>query len=474
MNRKELSLAINRQIRSLGSMFSGYFQGDTKRQNPWKDYGFPETPVFFDFYMQYRRNGFARAGVQRAIEKCWQDNPWLLETEEVHDETPEESRIRDWAERLQLWSKLKEVDEKSRVGEYAALIFRFADNKLFREPVDRVPGGLEGLVEIIPVWQEQLKPSDWDSDERSPTYGHPKMYQFNEAAVWDSEQSHKTARSFDVHPSRVHIWSRDGTVFGQSVLEPGLNALITLQKIIGAGGEGFWKNAKSAPHLQIDKDANLANLAQMLGVPQDEIADAIGEQIEDWQTGMDNLLLTQGIDSKQMNVALPDPEQFIKGPLEEFSASVNTPVTELIGHMVGERASEQNQETWNQINMARRTGYVIPNIRRIVEKFTAFGVLKDIDWHLDWSDLTEATMEDKIDRAAKMADVNQKMLGTGEIVFTGAEMREVVGMEPLDEGDSMPDVEPEEERDQDPPEPQANKRTGRIVVNLHKGKRNAW
>ena len=93
----------------------------------------------------------------------------------------------------------------------------------------------------------------WDAD--APTLygrfdlgwngvGEPKMYEFNEAAV---ETDNPNKRSLRIHPDRVLIWSDDGTVNGRSLLEPGYNDLIDLEKIKGAGGEGFWKNAKSSP-----------------------------------------------------------------------------------------------------------------------------------------------------------------------------------------------------------------------------------
>jgi hypothetical protein len=461
--KSKLAMVINR-ARQIGRMFPEFFsQGDTKRLAPYKDYGFPEHPTFYDYYEQYRRNGYARAGVQRAIEKCWQDIPWLLESEDVHHETTAERQVADMLERTQFWSKLKEADEKSRVGEYAGIILRFADDKLHNQPVDRVPGGLDGLVEIIPVYQAQLKPSDWITDERSPDYGKVKMYQFQESAVWEGEDAHRMARSFDVHPDRVHIWSRDGSVFGESVLMAGLNDLITLQKIIGAGGEGFWKNAKSSPHLQIDPETSMQSLAESLGVSTvDEVADAIGDQIDDWQRGFDNMLLTKGIESKSMNVTLPDPEQFIAGPLQSFTASVNTPLKILVGNQTGERASTEDQNDWNQTNAARRIGYIIPNIRRLVDRLVRVKVLPDVDWFVDWSDLTESSLEAKVGRVSKMAEINQKMLGR-DVVFTSTELREVIGMEPL-EGELIDEIDDEDEQ------PAVNKRNGRIIVNVRRGK----
>lgn len=466
-----IHMAVNR-ARTLGTMFPGFFQGDVKRSAPWQDYGYPEHPCFMDFYSQYKRNGLARAGVRRIVEKCWQESPWLLESADPHPETQEEVRFREFADRVGLWQKLREVDEMSRVGAYSALILRFSDGKKHNQPVERLMG-YDSLYEIIPVYEGQLKVSEWDTDETSETYGSVLMYQYQESAVWESKEQYKVARSFDVHPDRVIIWSRDGKPMGESSLEAGLNDLITLQKIIGAGGEGFWKNARSAPHLKIDKDANLASLAQSLGVPEDEIKDALGEEVEDWQRGFDNVLSTMGMDATLLQVTLPNPEHFVAAPLQSFAASVNTPVRILTGNQQAERSSSEDAKEFGQTAMARVRGYVIPNVNRLLERLKGFNVIPDRDWYLDWVDLTESTAEQKMDRAKGMSQINKEAVGTGEIVFTGDEIREAIDMEPLEDDEGHPDVDPEEEtedEEQDPPQQTANRRRGRFIVNaLKKG-----
>ncbi len=335
----------NAAARRLDVMFPGYFSA--AKHNHYADFGYPENLTFDMLYGMYRRNGIAAAGVDKTILKTWQDNPFLQEKQrdgsegKRTEETKLESDIRQRFEDLRIWSRIAETDRRSLVGAYSGLILRLADNKKFSEPVDTVPGGLLGLVEVIPAWEGQLQVSQWDTDEMSDTYGQPLMYQFNEASVGEETRQ---PRQFMLHPDRVIVWSRDGTLDCRSLLEPGYNDLITLEKVSGAGGEGFWKNAKSAPVLEVDAEAKLDEMAKVMGVPVDELVDRMNDQVEDWQRGFDKLLM---------------------------------------------------------------------------------------DWYLDWADLTETSMAEKIDRVAKMADTNQKMSASNELVFTADEMREVVGKEPL-------------------------------------------
>lgn len=459
--------------RRLSVMFPGMVDTSPKHHH-WFDFGYPQTVSFAEFYTMFKRNGIARAGVCRPVEKTWQDNPWLLEREDVHEETTLEKEVRIAFDRLMFWTKLKEADKRSRVGAYGGVILRFADNRLFRESVEKVPGGLDGLVELIPFYEGQLRVAEWDTDERSPTYGQPKMYRFEE---YSSVIGQPQNRKFDVHPDRVHLWTLDGTVHGESTLEPGYNHLVDIEKVLGAGGEGFWKNAKSAPVLEVDKDASIQTLQQMLGAKDpSEIGEKLDEVIGDWQTGFDQALTLQGITAKTLPIQLPSPEHFLKGPLEAFAASIPIPMKILLGSQTGERASTEDAREWEQTIMARRAQLVVPNIKRLVDKLVRFGVLPDRDWFVDWSDLTEASMDEKIERADKMAGINQKLLGTGERAFTVDEIRETVDKEPLDDaGLELPDdldegegggkTEPTERKSNFL---QLNDRPGRVVYLVHR------
>jgi hypothetical protein len=454
-----LRLVVNNAQRSLAALFPGFFHG--AKHNHYADFGYPETLTFKQFFDMYARNGLARAGVERTILTTWQDAPWLLEKERdgsqgaVKDETKLEKEVRLRFTTLRLWQHLAEADRRSLVGGYAGVILRLADNKSFDQPVERVPGGLDGLVETIPAWEGQLTVSSWEDDQKSERYGQPKLFGFNEAAV---DAGRSQPRSFNIHPDRVVVWSKDGTVHARSLLEPGFNDLMTLEKISGAGGEGFWKNAKSAPVLEVDAEANIGAMAEAMGVKPEEIADKMAAQVEGWNKGFDKLLMMQGIQAKTLGITLPSPEHFFAIAMQSYAASIPIPLKILVGSQSGERASTEDASEWARTIMSRRTNQIVPNTMEMVERLVRFGILPEKDWHLDWSDLTEASMADKIDRANKMADVNQKMKDTGEFIFTPEEIRAAVDLEPLSDAEKLRD-EPE---DADPigampgePEPKA-------------------
>lgn len=438
-----VAMLANAATRNVSRMFPGYFP-DAKHDH-YKDFGWPDKVTFDLLLATYKRNGLGAAAVKKTARTVWQTAPLIRESEEEHEKSPTEVAIRKRLTKLRFWQKLAEADRRSMVGRYSAVILRIADSKQMHDPVESVNGGIEALVEVIPVWENQLKVSLWDEDEASETYGQPMMYQFKEASVGETG---KAGRQFNVHPDRVVIWSEDGTIHGQSMLEPGFNDLMTLEKIAGAGGQGFWKNAKSAPVLKMDKEARLDDMAKAMGVEKDDLVEAMNEQVEDWQKGFDKILMLQGMEAGTLDVTLPSPEHFRAGPLENFAASIEMPVKILVGMQTGERASSEDAKEWAKTCMGRRSDIVIPNIMEIIERLVSFNIINEADWHLEWTDLTEASMAEKIDRADKMADVNQKMSKTGEIVFPGEEIRATVDLEPLSDADKYRDEDdPDDEPD---------------------------
>ncbi|MHC2215537.1 anti-CBASS protein Acb1 family protein [Rhizobium leguminosarum] len=345
--------------RRIGSMFPAFFPGANVKHDYYKDFGWPETLTFDQLYRMYLRNGVATAGVDKTALKTWQDIPFLLEQERdgsesgPQKETTLERDIRKKFAALRLWAKLADADRMAMVGGYSGVILRLRDGNAFDQPVDRVPGGLDGLYKLDPVWKGQLTVADYDTDPRSETYGEPVMYQFNEAALSGDQKQNRQLR---IHPDRVLIWSDDGSIYGRSILEPGFNDLVDMDKVKGAGGEGFWKNAKSAPVLEVDKEAKIADMAKAMGVTVGELADKMNDQVADYNAGFDQLLMLMGMQAKQLNVTLPSPEHFYGVALNSFAASINMPVKILVGMQTGERASQEDKTRTSGRRPACRVG----------------------------------------------------------------------------------------------------------------------
>lgn len=410
--------------RSLGSILSDPLKISTKHDFEY-DFGYKELVVFDDLYQMYKRNSAANSLVVKTTSKTWETMPKLRSSEERAEEmkeTTEEKTIRRRFERIRFWQMLAETDHRSMVGEYAGVVFQLGDGKKFSEPVDTVPGGIDGLLNLIPAWEGQLEITQWDQDEESQTYGEPQMMTYTESNV-DSDRG-KT-RSFQVHPDRVYIWSKDRTTFNDSQMEAVFNALLDMTKIRGAGGEGFWKNAKSQPVIEFNENVNLQELKQALGVENEsEIADRLDEVVENWNRGFDQSLMIQGGKVTSLNTDLPQPKQYYEIAAREVAATWGIPEKVWFGNQTGERSSTEDANTWNKHNMSRRYNYVIPNIMDVLDRMVRFGVLMDNEWSLYWEDLSAATEHERMESASKMSRINQEQ---GEKIFTSKEIRRKTG-----------------------------------------------
>src|SRR5690554_6152062 len=101
---------------------SGFNTGiGTKRAKAWIDYGYPNTLSFWDYLNLYQRNSIAFGGINRLVDKSWQDEPWIIEGDEPEESeanTAFDNEARQLFKRLGAWQAFAEADrsEERRVG----------------------------------------------------------------------------------------------------------------------------------------------------------------------------------------------------------------------------------------------------------------------------------------------------------------------------------------------------------------------
>lgn len=409
----------------------------SSKHDHYSDFGWPDEVTFGHLKKMYDRNDLAKAAVKKTTEKTFQNLPTILYGDTENDD------IAKAFDRLGFWDKLADTDEYAQVGGYAGLVLRIADGKRFDEPVDGT-FALDDLVEIIPAWSEQLKVSEWHLSESDPdTYGKPKTFTFNEAAITRQGAN----RNVVVHPDRVFVWSATGDVHAPSALLSGYNNLLDMEKISGAGGEGFWKTAAARLNIEIDKDTDFQAFKQAV-----EATDAsktfqqiLDEKAKKLNAGFDASYISQGMKVGTFAVSLPQPKEFFDIPLSAFAAGRSMPTKILIGMQTGERASTEDAEEWNNTIKSRRNRWTMPSIKGLLFRMERFGMIA-AGWKVEWEDLSNDTPQARLDRADKMADINTKQNATdSQPVFTGEEIRLEAGYE----GD-VPDAIDEETQDEQP------------------------
>ena len=411
----------------------------SRRGQEQNDFGFSENLCFDDFYTLYRRNSMARAVVERIPERCWESVPEIIEgdnPEDSHDKTVFESAVEKLFSELSIWERMKAADCRGRVGSYGALYLMFGDGISPEEPVGR---GAK-LLKVQPLFECQLRPVEFDEDITSIRYGQPTVFQF----VPNSENSNLSRQQSmpHIHHSRVVIFaegSDDGGIAGSSALEPVYNDLLTLERIIGACGVGYWRTARSGLTIKAGSgEADIiGGLAASMGCEPSEVADRLDGAVYDFVQGLSTSLMVGGLDVQQLDFTLPDPEPFARVARMSIAAGSKTPEPILVGQQLSQKASDKNSEEFDRTCESRRPGFLTPVIRHTINHLMEVGALPNVERYcVYWPELASPSQDDKIALASKMADVNSKSAqNLGESPFTLDELRSAAGYEPLEELD---------------------------------------
>lgn len=451
MQLSPLQLAVNeltsRQM--LASRNAMTFGGsDAKRPNAWCEYGFPNDLVFYDLYRMYERHGVAHGVVHRLLDKCWETMPEIIQGDKADEntaQTPWEKSIAKQFKKLKAWKHFKEADRMRMVGHFSGILLQVADGQRWDQPLSAKVGV---LVKLIPAWEGQLEPAAWDADPNSPTYGDPSMWSFNEAQVKEND-NREPGRAMQVHPSRVYIVGSYRT--GVPLLKAGYNDFVTLEKIIGGAGESFLKNASRQLNINFDKDADMAQVAKIYGVPLNELHTAFDDVAKGINRGQDTVLATQGATVSTLVATVPDPEKPFAVALQSACASVQIPVKIVVGMQTGERSSTEDIKDFNRRGQGRRVSELSDDIEGFVMHLSKYRLLDsplgaaDPEVTCVWTDLSEATLAERLANAKLMAETNQLGNASGDKYFTPEQIVTTAGFEVEDMPTPLPDVPPSDE-----------------------------
>lgn len=383
----------------------GHLSG-TKHSKAWVDYGYVLNPDFYTYHAAYKRIGMARAVVTSTVDECWITPP-----------TVDDDAFMEFAERVSLWSAMKEVDEMQRVGHYAGLIMRVADDRKLSDPL--VSADLDDIVQLMPAWEGQLTPGELDNNPNSMTYGLPLTYNYNQGAV-TSGHAQDGNESFIVHHSRVLIWNEGAhgnTIYGQSALEPVLNALFDWEKLRGAAGEGFWRQASLRAVIEAKEG---------VAAPSADDMDDLLETISDMHSSFDAIPYLGGASLNTLQTTLSTPDGFIKAIIDDIAAGSGRSAKSLIGAQEGRLAGESDTSKDARADQSRRENYLTGQVRKMINRLMDIGALNRKKYTIEWDSLLEPSLTQKIEIAERMG----KTSVMGVPVFSVDEIRDVAGYEP--------------------------------------------
>lgn len=437
--------------RAREEMLAGFGSLDAKRPTAWRAFGYPDTVSFAQLLAAYRRGGPGQGAVHRLLDKCWQERP-RIKTAGSEDETPWETKVAALFKERRLWAKLRDLDRRNLVGRYAALIYRVADNLPLREPMQRAAR----LVDVVPLFEDQIQVTAWHSDETAENYGQPAMFQYRTRPVQGADTQGRPETWIDVHPSRVQILAEGsvGDMFdGVPLLEAGFNALIDLEKITGGSAESYLKNSARTMVFQYEKDAQLQTIAPADGQSGKSVRQVHEEQAKALNRNIDAAIVMKGGTANTLQTQIADPESPWGVAACTFAASVRIPFTILFGQQTGRLASDEDRADFVERCKSRQTNELTPMLEEFVRRMQAAGLIDPGEFEIEWPDIAAPSDDQKLANLGKMADAMHKAFTAGaQGLFTVTELRAAADYEPLEE-EAAPVEDDDEPLDDAQPDP---------------------
>ncbi len=425
-----LNLIANSLGRSI-SRLANFKSIDTKHTRIYAEFGYKEELTFFDYYSAYDRSPHAWAAVHALIGKTWKDNPSIYCEDEA-----QRKKINKVFRKF--WAKIQDADRRQMVGKFSGLIIQYRDSRSWDQPVDKKAVSAQkdlGIIGMIPAWEGQLSANTVDSDPQSETYGKVLSWTYQEGAVNEAA----TARTLNIHHERILIiseGSEDGNhLSGTPLLKAGFNNLTNLQKVEGSAPESYYKNAARQLMYKPDKEVSAKDFEsiarKVTGNQNATMKDYINEVTALLNGGFDSAVAFHG-DISPIQGQVPDPRSTWDINAQAFAASVRVPMRVLFGTEAGKLAGDQDGDGFAQTCTHRREWLTSSVIEPLINKLIKSGAIDDAEYEIEWSDLLEPSLSNKLAIINQMAEASNKAALTGlDIVFDVDEMREIAGYEPL-------------------------------------------
>lgn len=432
----------------------GEFLGslDAKRPTAWLQYGYKEELDIADYRRAYERGGAGHGAVHKLLGRCWKEKPRIKQPE-ADKETPWETKLAKALTKINGWQKLMGFDRRNLVGRFAALIYRVADSKPLNEPLEQA----ERLVDIVPLFEDQIRVTKWNEDSASEDYGKPITYQYRSRSPSSAGDTHaKPEEWVDVHHSRVQILAEgaEGHDFfeGVPLLRAGFNALVDIEKLSGGGGEAALKNSARQIVIQFQGDASPETITHNAdgSTSTKSVREVLQEQTRSLNRNQDSALVLQNAEATTLQTAVADLSPQFEISANIFAASVGMPFTILFGQQTGRLASDEDQKEMNARAAARQDDTLTPMLTEFVTRMQACGIFEAGEFEIEWPDLGAPTDDQKIAKAKAMAETNKTAFDGGAVepIFDENEIRKAAGYEErkAGEGDQFKEDTP-------PPEP---------------------
>lgn len=412
--------------------------------------GYPVKITNANYLDMYQRGDIAERLVEAYPKATWTPGASIFEDEDPDNVTPWEIAVNSVFDSsgLDVWGVFKRADILSRIGEHGYSVILIGDKS--KTPLDQeLPKSItfDSLIYLQPLHEKNATIIEWDEDVNSERYSYPLMYQLK----LGSDKGRKSSTR-KVHWSRLIHFTEgglDNPVYGPPALRSIFNRLYDMEKIFTGGSEAAWKRMDPGV-------AYSAKDTATLGLDDAEIDQAVKEfreQLEDFRNGLTRDLLLDNMDVTQLTAPVHNFGSNIDSIIKIVAGSKGYPQRKLTGSEEAQLASTQDRSNWQDEVDSRQALIALPHVRTFVDRVNSDNPL---EWDIYWPTRDELNDHEKAELVAILAKANHDHYqASGEILYTGAEIRDKIGDAPMDQeqidnaGDDREDSGIDDDDDED-------------------------
>jgi uncharacterized protein len=399
-------------------------------RNLYEALGYPRTLSVEDYKARYTRGGIAKRIIKLKPEKTWASNPRVFETESPNDRTKWEKAWTSLTSKVPVFASLRKLDTLAGIGEFGILLIGMRDGKKLELEAEKLRGP-DDIIYLQAYAQDKVSISKVDEDVSSPRYGLPLMYEVKHVSP-STTLGGNAARSknLQVHWTRVIHFADEADeneIYGTPRLEPIWNLLDDLIKVVGGGGEMFWRGGYMGIQADVDKDAALK--------PAEE--DALEEEFKKYEHRMKRFIQTRRVKMTPLGSNIADPRGTFSVIAANISSTLGIPQRIIFGSERGELASSQDREELNVLIADRQRNVAWPLVLLpFIQRMAMLKALPEPKRELtcEWPDLSALSDDDRaqiVERLTRAEQQHATAEKSGTTIFTEDEIRELVGYEPL-------------------------------------------
>lgn len=371
--------------------------------------GYSKTPSYEDYLARYARQDVARAVVDVPVNASWRIPPRVTGGDAFDEQWNALVKERS------IYRQFVRVDKMAGIGNYAVLLMGFDDSLELSQPVTKA----SALLFLQPYTQKSAVIKTHVLDPKDERYGLPENYTIILQAGGSA------ALPKEVHHSRIiHIAENllEDNVLGMPRLQPVLNRLEDLERIVGGSAEMFWRGAFQGLALKADEGHSMT--------PQD--LDAIQDEMEEYLHDLKRYVRTRGMSIETIGQQVADPSNHATVILDLISAATGIPKRILLGSERGELASSQDEKNWLQKISSRQNNFCEPSIlRALVDTLIEVSVLPEPKegYAVEWPDLMALSDKEIAENGALQSKALKDYLDSDahEIIPPELFMRRVMG-----------------------------------------------